>query len=310
MRMRKRYGNMMQFTLAHLSDVHLAPLPPVSPWQLMSKRITGYINWQRHRRGTMGTQTLDTLLKALAEKAPDHIAVTGDLTNLALPAEFDQTRTWLSALGEAEEVSVIPGNHDAYVRDALESGLKQWAPWLTDDNGNATLSNTDFPYVRVREGVQIIGCSSAVATPPFIAAGHFGEAQGAQLAHHLKAGRENGLFRVVLIHHPPVRGATIARKRLYGIGRFQTVIEEQGAELVLHGHTHLPQRHFIEGPDKHVPVYGVPAASEATGRKRPPGAFNLFKIERATHNTFKCSHEEWSVSSTDDILLTDENQLY
>ena len=40
------------FRLAHISDVHLGPLPPVTYRQLASKRITGYINWQRNRSKT------------------------------------------------------------------------------------------------------------------------------------------------------------------------------------------------------------------------------------------------------------------
>jgi hypothetical protein len=43
------------FRLAHLSDPHLGPLPPVSWIDLASKRIFGFINWQRRRtRGYAG----------------------------------------------------------------------------------------------------------------------------------------------------------------------------------------------------------------------------------------------------------------
>ena len=35
------------FTLAHLSDPHLAPLPAPRWSELIGKRVTGYINWQR-----------------------------------------------------------------------------------------------------------------------------------------------------------------------------------------------------------------------------------------------------------------------
>ena len=38
------------FTLTHLSDPHLAPLPKPHWSELLSKRVTGYINWQRRRR--------------------------------------------------------------------------------------------------------------------------------------------------------------------------------------------------------------------------------------------------------------------
>ncbi|HEX3710381.1 MAG TPA: metallophosphoesterase, partial [Pseudolabrys sp.] len=40
----------MAFVLAHLSDPHLAPLPRPRVDELIGKRITGYVNWRRHRR--------------------------------------------------------------------------------------------------------------------------------------------------------------------------------------------------------------------------------------------------------------------
>lgn len=258
----------------------------------------------------MGLESLHALTTAIRAKEPDHIVVSGDLTNLALPAEFDQTRVWLSQLGSAASVSVIPGNHDAYVRGALAEGFISWAPWVTGDNGKPARSNDDFPFARVRKQVQIIGCSSAVATPPFVAAGHFGEKQADRLSRMLQIGGQEGLFRIVMIHHPPVRHATLTRKRLYGIARFQSVIAKHGAELILHGHTHLPQRHFIDGPSGQVPVLGVPAASETPGHNKPPGAFNLFEIGRNSTGTYTCTHEEWSVDATQSVVVTERNLLY
>src|SRR5499427_5355441 len=40
---------MATFTLAHLSDPHLAPLPEPSASELAGKRVFGYLNWRRNR---------------------------------------------------------------------------------------------------------------------------------------------------------------------------------------------------------------------------------------------------------------------
>ncbi|MEM1377985.1 MAG: metallophosphoesterase [Pseudomonadota bacterium] len=301
----------MQFKLAHMSDIHLGPLPPVTARQLMSKRITGYINWQRNRAANMGLETLQALTEKLSALKTDHTVVTGDLTNLALEDEFIASANWLKTLGSAETVSVVPGNHDAYTPNALATGLPYWAPWMTDDKGQTIQTNADFPYVRTRGKIMIIGCSSAVATPAFVAAGRFGEAQAKKLRAALNLGKAQNAFRVVLIHHPPIRNATKNRKRLFGISGFQSVIAEAGAELVLHGHTHLPQRHWIDSPNGKVPVFGVHAASEAPGGKRPAGAFNLFKISASSAGDFRASHEEWSVTTrAGNVEKTEETQLY
>src|SRR5262245_60019896 len=103
-------------TLAHLSDPHLGPLPPVAPGDLLSKRILGYINWTRNRDRTHDGAVLNALLSDMRAVGPDHIAVTGDLANLGLPAEFDNAALWLRSLGRPRDVTVVPGNHDAYVK--------------------------------------------------------------------------------------------------------------------------------------------------------------------------------------------------
>ena len=75
-------------TLAHLSDPHLAPLPEPRWSELIGKRVTGYINWQKKRRFVHDPAVLSAVAADIRAQAPDHIAVTGDIANIALPAEF------------------------------------------------------------------------------------------------------------------------------------------------------------------------------------------------------------------------------
>ena len=58
---------------------------------------------------------LDALVEDLQAQRPDHIAVTGDLVNISLVAEFAPARAWLESVGTPDHVTVVPGNHDAYV---------------------------------------------------------------------------------------------------------------------------------------------------------------------------------------------------
>lgn len=299
----------MTFTLAHISDIHLGPLPAVRKRDLVSKRITGYVNWRRNRARAIGNETLSTVLNGLLDTRPDHVAVTGDLTNLALDAELAAAATWLETLGDPHTVSVVPGNHDAYVRGAVVKALSVWKRWMTGDDGTAPATNHDFPYVRRCGPVAVIGVSSAVATPVFMAAGRFGGTQARRLAAALDETGRDGLFRVVLIHHPPVRGAARPSKRLVGIRRFQDVVRTAGAELVLHGHTHKAQRHWIDGPHgTRVPVIGVPAAGQAPGHERPAGAFNLFRIGGKAGN-WSLGLEEWSVDAAGALALTETRDV-
>jgi len=86
------------FTLAHLSDPHLSPLPPVSLRQLINKRATGFLNWHRRRKQIHDMTTLGRIVADLKAARPDHIAATGDFVNIALEGEFMQARAWLDAL--------------------------------------------------------------------------------------------------------------------------------------------------------------------------------------------------------------------
>ncbi len=272
------------FTLAHLSDPHLGPLPEPTIRELVSKRVLGYINWQSNRAGSFTSEHLDGIVADLTVRAPDHIAITGDLVNIAIEAELDPARRWLDGLGDPENISLVLGNHDAYVPGALRKACDAWAPYLT---GDGALHPGPFPYLRRRDDVAIIGVSSAVATGPFMATGHVGSGQAKRLADTLaRAGRDNA-FRVVMIHHPPIRGATHWHKRLIGASRVRAAVREAGAELVLHGHTHVDSLNWIAGPDGPVPVVGVPSASHAPGTLHPGARYNLFTIERAQSNQGK-----------------------
>jgi 3',5'-cyclic AMP phosphodiesterase CpdA len=280
------------FTLAHISDPHLAPLPKTTPALLTNKRILGYLSWTLRRRHVHQAEVLARLGADLKQQRPDHIAVTGDITNISLPAEFEQAERWLSDIGPAANVSVVPGNHDAYVRLRWEASWSHWADYMAgvrlgeksaeggDSRERAASGLDDFPYVRRRGSLAIVGVSSACPTMPFSAAGVVGEAQMVRLDRMLQELGERGLFRVVLIHHPPLAGGAARRKQLRDNSRFREVVARQGAELVLHGHTHRSSLAHIEGPSgAHVPVIGVAAASAGREHKgKGLAQYHIYRI--------------------------------
>jgi 3',5'-cyclic AMP phosphodiesterase CpdA len=249
------------FRLGHLSDVHLGPVPSLRLRDLFSKRVVGYTNWRRGRAAVLTSQSLDRLVDDLRAQRPDHIAVTGDLTNIAMRAEFLSARVWLEALGPPDRVTAIPGNHDAYVPRAHRRFRKLWAPWMVSDDAEH-VGSALFPFMRRKGHVALIGISSAVASAPFMATGRVGERQTRRLKELLDAARKEGLFRVILIHHPPklINPANQWRKLTDG-RRFREAIERHGAELILHGHDHIRSMTAIKGASGIVPVVGVPAGS-------------------------------------------------
>ncbi len=283
------------FTLAHLSDPHLAPLPAPRLSELIGKRVTGYINWRRRRRFIHQRAVLDRLTADLKAQGADHIAVTGDIANIALEAEFPPGRLWLDSLGSAQNVSFVPGNHDAYVRGALKQAEAQWGAYMRGDDGGA------FPYLRKRGPLALVGLSSAVPTAPGLASGGLGGRQLGALSTLLGGLKGSGLFRVLLIHHPPVSQARW-HKRLIDAAALKRVIAAQGAELLLHGHDHLHMLNWLDGPDgTRVPAVGVPSASAAPGTAKNAAAYNLYAIDGAP-GAWRCEMVSRGISPSGEMI--------
>src|SRR5215470_11778658 len=95
----------LMFKLAHISDIHLGPLPRLSIRELASKRITGFVNWHRNRRKHLFGSTLDLLLDDIRTRHADHLAVTGDLVNLASGIEIRSAAAWLRGVGDPATTS-------------------------------------------------------------------------------------------------------------------------------------------------------------------------------------------------------------
>jgi 3',5'-cyclic AMP phosphodiesterase CpdA len=264
---------MAPFTLAHLSDPHLPPLPKPRLIELAGKRALGYVNWTRNRHKYQRREVLDALVADMKAQGPDHIAVTGDLVNLALEAEFAPARSWLDGVGPPDRVTTIPGNHDAYVRATYHRFGETFAPYLAGDDGRI-----GFPAVRRRGPLALISLSTAVPTLPLMATGTLGRDQLAALEDVLERLAADDVFRVLLVHHPLKSAARL--KRMTDSAELLALLKRHGVELILHGHDHIHSTMWFEGPNGNIPAIGVPSASALAHGHTPAAAYNLFTIEK------------------------------
>jgi 3',5'-cyclic AMP phosphodiesterase CpdA len=269
-------------TIAHLTDVHLGPIAGFSPRYWNLKRALGYVNWLRNRRPVYQRAVLDRIVTDVKAQGPDHIAVTGDLVNIGLPQEHIDALTWLEGLGPPQDVSVIPGNHDIYSRLRSDAGTRRWSRYMATDAEGARHAgeDMDFPFVRMLGPVALIGLNSAVPTPPLVASGRLGNEQLERVAEILeRLGRAN-LFRLVLIHHPPLPGQASRFRGLEDAGKLEGVLGRHGAELVIHGHNHHNMLAWCPSPAGPMPIVGAPSAAQAVPYKGEPLArYNLYRIE-------------------------------
>jgi 3',5'-cyclic AMP phosphodiesterase CpdA len=277
----------MAFLLAHLSDPHLPPMPPASLRELAGKRVLGYLNWKRNRHAIHRAEVLDALVGDMQAQRPGHIAVTGDLVNLSLKAEFAPARAWLESVGPPDQVSVVPGNHDAYVQATRHHFAETFAEFMRSDGDTAEDDSVRMPFLRRRGPLALIGVSTAVPTAPLLATGRLGAQQLEALQRILTTLSGEPAFRVLLIHHP--LHSKSKYKRLTDSAQLLPLLQRYGVELILHGHDHLHSTMWFDGPHRRIPAIGVPSASSLAHGRYPGAAYNLFTIER-DGESWRCEH--------------------
>jgi 3',5'-cyclic AMP phosphodiesterase CpdA len=297
------------FTLAHVSDWHTTTLRG-SPWgPLVSKRFFGWLSWKIRRRRIYRPEVLAALFDDLKRQQPDHVAVTGDLTNVALTQEFVEAAGTLASLGRPDWISLIPGNHDAYVAVDGELSWDHWAEYMLSDDATAGEPDSDtdggrtrddptrtraraptrdeFPTLRIRGDVALVGVCTSEPTPLFQASGSVGTEQLQRLETLLAELLERELCRVVMIHHPPTDEGTTPRRRLRDSAAFRQTLARSGAELVLYGHDHRTQITGLPGPSGEIPTVGVRSSSYLGGSSHKRAQYHLYRLERATTSTHR-----------------------
>ncbi len=264
----------MALQFAQLSDPHLSDLGDVRLSQLLSKRFLSYLSWRRRRRFEHRREVLDALASDLQGLELAQLLITGDLTHTGLPEEFRQARQWLEQLGPADQVALVPGNHDALVNDDPQQTFALWQDYMAPDPGY----RDGFPSLRLRGDLAFVGLSSACPTPPLMASGRIDEQQLTALGALLEETR--GKFRVVYVHHSPVPGVDKWRKALRGADRLVKLLGDAGAELILHGHGHRARLDYLPGREGQIPVVAVPSASAMGLYGADRAAYNRYQVER------------------------------
>jgi 3',5'-cyclic AMP phosphodiesterase CpdA len=256
-------------------------MPRVTPRALMNQRVLGYLSWQRRRYRVHRREVLDALVEDMRVERPDHVAITGDLVNISLPAEFVQAASWLRQLGTPDGITVIPGNHDAYVEVKWREAWAHWSDYMCGDGENSGRTENDtFPFLRRRGPIALIGMSTAVATPPTFATGRLGRRQLRQLESMLETLAADDPCRVLLLHHPPVPTMTDYRRRLVDADELAAVLERHPVELVLCGHQHIFQLGGMRTDGAAIPVVGAPSASLHGGDRHHEGGYLIYDLER------------------------------
>jgi 3',5'-cyclic AMP phosphodiesterase CpdA len=266
----------MPLRFIHCSDIHLLDLAGTSPTRFLNKRLTGGVNLLLNRRRKHDPDLFRRIVEKAHQHQADRLVVTGDLTNLALESEFEHVREHLDKAGLP--VTVIPGNHDAYTRGSARARrFEQYMAHLMEGEREP---GHDYPFVQRHGDTALVGVSTAIPSLPLYAVGRVGDEQLARLGRALARLGDEGLARVVLIHHPVLPGVAKPRHELLDLDAFGRVIAEHGAELVLHGHEHKRIEGHLLGPgDRPVPVHGVGSGTYLSQKPGKHGAYAFYTVD-------------------------------
>ena len=236
-------------TIAHLSDIHFG--------RIAHEHI------------------VEDLMRDIATHEVDLVAVSGDLTQRALPREFEAAAAMLDAF--ETPVLVVPGNHDVYpwwnpIR-RIRHPLRRYRRYITDE----------MTPKYEQEGVAVLGVNSAHGWT--IKGGRLGDEalQTIQTYFSARAGHFNGL---VLHHHlTKLRNLLRGHDIVWHAQRVLEIAVTSGVDLILCGHLHTSHIEPIEVvPGERrliIASAGTATSNRGRGSDRSANVYSIVTVDDA-----------------------------
>ncbi len=222
--------------IVHLSDAHVLDPRPSRTRSGWSMRVR-FLSFGRPLDAQSRRRKLGRSLEAARRIGAHHVVLSGDLTEIGTPGEFETLAEVLHGSGIApERFTLVPGNHDLYTsadawKWALEGPLAAFARTSARETGKivevggATLMPIDATFHQ--PVTRSAGCIDRLALDA------------------LERRAADPTFRhrplIVVQHHPPFRRKTEAWHwidGLVGSRHMMSLLEKFRHLFVLHGHLH------------------------------------------------------------------------
>jgi 3',5'-cyclic AMP phosphodiesterase CpdA len=228
----------------------------------------------------------DALLVAAAELSPDVIVASGDFSQRAKPAEFQQARAFLDALPDVPKI-VVPGNHDVPLYRVFERIFKPYMYYQQ-------YISQELESCYTRHDARIVALNTTAPLRAIV--------NGRIEPHDIEFCKASfndapaGVARIVVAHHhfapaPDYEGGDVMPHAKEAMEAFA----QMGVDMVLGGHLH---RAYIgnsldvyPGIDRDQGVIiiqsGTTTSRRGRAREREKNSFNLIRITddrvRVTH---------------------------
>jgi 3',5'-cyclic AMP phosphodiesterase CpdA len=247
--------------IAHLSDLHFT---------------TFFSNNNLHQ--------IELGLRYAIENGADHIAITGDLTDNAVPRDFIILRRLFESLNllHCNKLSLVIGNHDIFggVQTAEDifnfpekcgkvnykqkiDSFYNYFPELFNSSINYNPLDV-FPFVKKIDNILLIGLNSiaeySMVSNPFASNGLIELSQLNKVSEILEQYHDEKLRKIVLVHHhfnkmhvtenstggfwQKIEKQTMKLRKKK---RLLKIFKHFNVELVLHGHYHVSKDYTRKG---------------------------------------------------------------
>jgi len=225
------------FRILHFSDIHLGLMP--NPCECFNKRFFGAMNHLLRRRYKLHPEYIDALQQALPQLNPDLIVFTGDLASIATAREMDAAVSRLIPFRDYADFLFVPGNHDAYVRQAL--------PFL--DKAFQCLNKNrwqlqELPVKYECHGRQFCMINAAVPTLPWLSNGIITSKINEKISTLFSPSQD----AIALCHFPAFNSkgkSTGWRHGLINENMLQNKLQNRTFAWLLSGHIHTPYSYVL-----------------------------------------------------------------
>jgi 3',5'-cyclic AMP phosphodiesterase CpdA len=228
------------------------------------------------------------LLDALGEVGVDHLVVTGDLAFSGEPRELERAAELLRPFAEAKKLTVVPGNHDVWTEESVETArfLRAVGP----DGRGMRRAAPSYPHVvPLGDEVVLVALDSArYGDDPLETPGRLGTEQLRAARELAREHSKEGKAVVLAFHHhvvlPPERvpsDAKLARMPLADADKVVRLVAEMPIAAVLHGHRHTAFRVDLPGARGTTPVLCAGSAARVADEPVRRARAYVYEIDRS-----------------------------
>jgi 3',5'-cyclic AMP phosphodiesterase CpdA len=213
--------------------------------------------------------------------------VTGDLTLSGETREFERAAEMLRPWADAGKLTVVPGNHDVWTDDAVETA--RFLRLVGPDGKGMRKAAPSYPVaVPLGDDAVLIALDSArYGDEPFETPGRLGTEQLRGARELVREQVKLGRAVLLAFHHhvvlPPERvpsDACVARMPLADADQVVRLVAELPVAAVLHGHRHTAFRVELPGQAGPTPVLCAGSASRVADEPVRRARAYIYEIDR------------------------------